>query len=61
MLVEILSHANPEAYARSTRVRQIARQIGEVMSVPDAWHLEVAAMLSQLGLSHRATIILPCK
>ena len=48
-LLETLSLANPAAFGRSLRVRRLAASMaGEVESC-DAWQVEVAAVLSQLG------------
>jgi response regulator RpfG family c-di-GMP phosphodiesterase len=54
ILTEILSLANPEAFGRSSRIK---RRVGEMVShlgLKEAWRIETAAMLSQIGC-----IILP--
>ncbi len=48
-LLDVLSVAHPPAFARATRVRRLVSQLVAVLDAPDAWQLEVAAMLSQLG------------
>lgn len=49
VLTEILSFAHPLAFSRATRLRQIVKALVEELSIPNAWELEVAAMLSQIG------------
>jgi response regulator RpfG family c-di-GMP phosphodiesterase len=49
-LMEILSLANPPAFGRATRVRQVVSEmINRRGEVQDSWQIEVAAMLSQIG------------
>jgi HD-GYP domain-containing protein (c-di-GMP phosphodiesterase class II) len=48
-LLDVLSVAHPPAFARATRVRQLVCQLAATLDAPDAWQLEVAAVLSQLG------------
>jgi ActR/RegA family two-component response regulator len=48
-LVETLSLANPSAFARSNRIHQITARLLEALDVADAWAIEVAALLSELG------------
>lgn len=49
LVTEVLSVVNPTAYGRSNRLRQLAHQLCEKLQVEDAWQIEVAAMLSQVG------------
>lgn len=49
VLIEILSLVNPDAFGRASRVRQVVRQLAGAMSIPHAWRLDVASMLSHLG------------
>ncbi len=49
VLNEVLSLANPKAFGRSGRVRQLVKRICERLELPDAWQYEIAAMLSQIG------------
>ena len=49
VLVDILAIVNPTAFSRSTRVKKLARQIADTLKVSNAWEVEVAAMLSQIG------------
>lgn len=50
LLSELLSLAHPAAFGKATRVRQLAMDIGRYMGLPSRWRLDVAAMLSQIGL-----------
>ncbi|MCC6508806.1 MAG: response regulator, partial [Pirellulaceae bacterium] len=49
LVTEVLSVVNPTAYGRSSRLRQLAHQLCSRLKVEDAWQIEVAAMLSQVG------------
>ncbi|MHC1791454.1 HD domain-containing phosphohydrolase [Solidesulfovibrio sp.] len=49
LLTNLLEMVNPEAFGKSSRVKRLAVDIGAYMGVPDAWRLELAAMLSQIG------------
>ncbi len=49
VLIEILSLVHPDAFGRAMRVTREVREIGKVMDVSEAWSLETAAMLSQIG------------
>lgn len=49
LVTEVLSVVNPTAYGRSSRLRQLAHQVCDRLQVEDAWQIEVAAMLSQVG------------
>jgi len=48
-LTEVLALALPEAFGKATRIRQRARQLADAVGIKDAWRLEVAATLSQVG------------
>jgi CheY-like chemotaxis protein len=48
-LLETLSVANPVAFARAARIQQIVRQMIEATAPENAWCIEIAAMLSQIG------------
>ncbi len=54
ILIEILSLANPEAFGRSSRIKQRVREIVSHLGTKDSWKIETAAMLSHIGC-----IILP--
>lgn len=47
---EILSMVNPLAFGRTSRVRRLVREIGTQLNAERVWELELAAMLSQIGL-----------
>ena len=48
-LTEILSLTNPLAFGRASRLRQSMSALVSALGIPVNWHLEVAAMLSQIG------------
>jgi CheY-like chemotaxis protein len=48
-LTDCLSLANPTAFARAARVRDLVTGLAAVLEVADPWVPEVAAVLSQLG------------
>src|SRR5579871_1029962 len=48
-LTEILSVTNPLAFGRASRLRQAMSALISALGIPVNWHLEVAAMLSQIG------------
>lgn len=49
MLTEILSLTNPTAFGRASRVRALVRHLTAVLNIEEAWRVEIAAMLSQVG------------
>ena len=48
-LTEILSLANPTAFGRATRAKQIVVKLMDHFDITERWPVEVAAMLSQVG------------
>jgi CheY-like chemotaxis protein len=48
-LTEVLALANPLAFGRATRIRQLVSELAERLDLQERWHVEVAAMLSHLG------------
>lgn len=48
-LTDILSLMAPLAFGRATRLRQLASALLSALDVKETWHIEVAAMLSQIG------------
>ena len=48
-LFDVLNLANPLAFARAARIRQIVLEMVEAVHPKDAWRIEIAAMLSQIG------------
>ena len=49
LLTNLLEMVNPEAFGKSSRVRRLAVDIGGYLGLADAWRVELAAMLSQIG------------
>jgi response regulator RpfG family c-di-GMP phosphodiesterase len=49
-LTEVLSLSNPIAFGRATRIRNLAAALAQELGLRASWQLEVAAMLSQLGM-----------
>ncbi|HEY2249570.1 MAG TPA: HD domain-containing phosphohydrolase [Planctomycetaceae bacterium] len=49
LLTEILGLVNPIIFSRSSRIRQVARELAVQLGLDNTWQLEVAAMLSQIG------------
>ena len=49
MLTDVLALVNPEAFGRAARIKRYAREIALHMKIADAWRVETAAMLSQIG------------
>jgi len=49
VLVEMLGIVHPDAFGRAPRVRLHVRRIAAFMGLKDAWQLEIAALLSQIG------------
>jgi CheY-like chemotaxis protein len=48
-LVDVLAIANPMAFGRASRVKQLALDFATALNCSDFWQLEAAAMLSQIG------------
>jgi CheY-like chemotaxis protein len=48
-LTEVLSLVQPEVFGPSARQHAIVRAVAERLGISDAWHLEVASMLSLVG------------
>ena len=49
VMVDLLSIVNPEAYGRTSRIRNLVRKIIHALGISDSWSIETAAMLSQVG------------
>jgi response regulator RpfG family c-di-GMP phosphodiesterase len=49
LLSDVLSLVNPEAFGRASRIKRYAFEIAKRLTLPDAWRVETAAMLSQIG------------
>ena len=50
VLTEILSIIDPQSFGRAEILRSLIQIVAKSMRVQDSWQLEVAAMLSQLGV-----------
>ncbi|SRR5579883_107575 len=48
-LTDMLALTNPLAFGRASRLRQSMSALVAALGIPVNWHLEVAAMLSQIG------------
>ncbi len=49
MLTRVLSLTSPTAFGRANRLRSLAKELADAAEINDAWELEIAASLSQLG------------
>ncbi|MBC8354276.1 MAG: response regulator [Planctomycetes bacterium] len=49
-LIDILSLNNPVAFGRAARVRRIVVEMAKLLGISDTWELEIASLLSQIGL-----------
>ncbi|MBN8524552.1 MAG: response regulator [Planctomycetes bacterium] len=50
VLTEILSLTNPGAFGKAQRMRRVARRLADAVKHPSPWQVELAAMMSQLGI-----------
>ena len=50
-LAEVLALTSPTVFTRAVRVRDIVGPFASRLSIPDVWHVQVAAVLSQLGVA----------
>lgn len=48
-LTDVLGLANPVAFGRANRLRQVVSELISFLGISVSWHIEVAAMLSQIG------------
>ncbi|MEW5847941.1 MAG: HD domain-containing phosphohydrolase [Myxococcota bacterium] len=48
-LTDVLGLTSPAAFGRGTRARQLVAELCGVLKLAEAWQIEVAAMLSQVG------------
>ena len=48
-LVDILAQTQPAAFGRATRLKQHVAELAVALGIEDRWHIEVAAMLSQMA------------
>jgi len=50
VLMDVLAMTDPHAFGQATRVREWMHRVAQVMSLKNAWDLEMAATLMPLGL-----------
>ncbi|MEQ1758701.1 MAG: HD domain-containing phosphohydrolase [Vicinamibacterales bacterium] len=48
-LTDVLALANPVSFGRASRIKATVARLAAEMKIANAWQIEVAAMLSQLG------------
>lgn len=59
ILIEVLSMTNPAEFGRVKRLRDCVREVACVLGYPNAWELEIAALLTPIGhLTIPADVIL---
>ena len=58
MLMEMLAMVNPELFGRVQTLRNQMRSLAEALSLSGIWTLELAALLSQIGLVTLPTTVL---
>lgn len=49
VLADVLALVNPEAFGRTTRIRNHVRSVAEALKLEELWRYETMAMLSQVG------------
>ena len=49
VLADVLALINPKAFGKTARLRKIVAALAELLHLPDAWQLDVAAMLAMVG------------
>ena len=49
-LIDVLSLTSPVAFGRATRMRRLASAVLDHMTIEDRWAVELATMMSQLGV-----------
>jgi len=54
ILTDILSTVSPTAFSRASRIQKFIPQLCNLLKIEDKWELEIASLLSQIGL-----VILP--
>ncbi len=50
MLIDVLSLINPEAFQKTWLLRDWVRRVAGRLDLPNVWELDIAAMLSPIGL-----------
>jgi response regulator RpfG family c-di-GMP phosphodiesterase len=59
VLTDVLALVDPDAFSRSHRMRDDARQIASALAVPFTWELKLAALLCQIGIVSLPPILIP--
>lgn len=49
VLTDLLALAKPQAFHRAQRIRTVVRKVLQEKKIENAWQIEIAAMLSQIG------------
>jgi response regulator RpfG family c-di-GMP phosphodiesterase len=49
LLTEVLSLVNPAAFGRTEGLRRLVKQLCQTLKTPNAWEIEIAAMLAHVG------------
>jgi len=49
VISEVLALASPEAFGRAARIRYYSLALSSALELEDVWHIETAALLSQMG------------
>ncbi|CCQ89466.1 hypothetical protein NITGR_1050029 [Nitrospina gracilis 3/211] len=49
ILMELLTNFDSNLFSRGTRVREVVREIADVLEYDETWQLELAAMLAPIG------------
>jgi response regulator RpfG family c-di-GMP phosphodiesterase len=50
VLIDILSAVNPTAFSHASSISRLARKVAERLKLESVWEIELAALLSQVGL-----------
>ncbi|HYK90602.1 MAG TPA: HD domain-containing phosphohydrolase [Acidobacteriota bacterium] len=58
VLTEILSIIEPRSFGRAEMLRDLVKLVARQMGLRNSWELEIAAMLSQLGIVTVPTVVL---
>jgi response regulator RpfG family c-di-GMP phosphodiesterase len=48
-LAEVLAITSPAAFGRGRRVKALASELAQAVALPNAWEVEIAAMLAHIG------------
>lgn len=49
VLTDLLALAKPQAFTKTQRIRNLARQISSELEIENKWQIEIASTLSQIG------------